>query len=355
MKTAYDVLGVPRNASDERIRTAFRKAAKACHPDHNAEDPTADLQIRQVIAAYEFLKIPHRRAAYDRHLRERRRERARQCAMAAVASVLRGSIVALVVSLSVSLSVSQSNTQDASTRPTPHTVSANVKADASQLPAADSRGREEVNEGRKSDWGAPSEHVPPHRPQAAGGFPPTAGPPELYAALAGQWGWEASGEPIASARLAHEAEFAPSEPVVRSNAAAPPSSNSLKKPSSKERGRNHGQRIKVTANQYRYNRLVTGDESQSQDQRGGKPNPGPSIGTQRKPLFFAQLTPKAFSAHPSNVTGAGARAGSHKARQIVVPNRAEAAAENLHRLYRTRYNAEAKTTVRNKLASRTDS
>jgi hypothetical protein len=280
------------------------------------------------------------------------------------ASVLRGSIVALVVSLSVSLSVSQSNTQDASAPPTPHALSAKVRLDASQVPAADNRGREELNKGRKSDWGAPSEHVPPHRPQAAGGFPPTAGPPELYAALARQWGWEASGEPIASAGLAHEAEFAPSGPAVRSNAAASLSSNSLKKPSSEERGRNHGPRIKVTAHQHRYDRLVTSDERQSQDQRGGKSNPGPSIGTQHKPpsargpseisalLFFAQLTPKTFSAHLSNVTGAGGRAGSHKAQQIVVPNRAEAAAENLHRLYRTRNISEAKWSARNKLASR---
>jgi curved DNA-binding protein CbpA len=367
MKTAYDVLGVPRNASDERIRTAFRKAAKACHPDHNAEDPTADLQIRQVIAAYELLRIPHRRAAYDRRLRERRRERARQCAMAAVASVLRGSIVALAVSLSVSLSVSQSNTQDASAPPTPHTESAKVRLDASQVPAADNRGREEVNKGRKSDWDAPSEHLSRHRPQAAGSFAPTAGPPELYAALARQWGLQGTGEPIASAGLAHEAEFAPSEPVVRSNAAAPLSSNSLKKPSSKVRGRNHGQRIKVTANQHRYNRLVTSDESQShyQYQRGGQSNPGPSETQHTLPLprgptdisalLFAKLTPKTFSAHPSKVTGAGGRAGSHNTQQIVGSNRAEAAAENPHRLCRTRHNAEAKTTVRNKLASRTDS
>jgi curved DNA-binding protein CbpA len=317
MKTAYDVLGVPRNASDERIRTAFRKAAKACHPDHNAEDPTADLQIRQVIAAYELLKIPHRRAAYDRRLRERRRERARQCAMAAVASVLRGSIVALVVSLSVSLSVSQSNTQDASAPPTPHTVSANVKPDASQVPATDNRGREEV----------------------------------------------ASGEPIASAGLAYEAEFAPSEPVVLRNAAATLSSNSLKKPSLEERGRNHGPRIKVTAHQQRYNRLIASDESQSHDQRGGKSNPGPSGSQHTLPLprgpsdisallFFAKLTPKTFSAHPAKVTGAGGRAGSHKTQKIFVSNRADAASENPRRLYRTQHNAEAKTTVRNKLASR---
>jgi hypothetical protein len=279
--------------------------------------------------------------------------------MAAVASVLRGSIVALVVSLSVSLSVSQSNTQDASAQPTPHTVSAKVRLDASQVPAADNRGHEELNKDRKSDWGAPSEHVPRHRPQAGGNFPPTAGPPELYTALARQWGLEASGEPIAG--LTRESEFAPSEPVVPSN--APLSSNSLKKPSFEERGRNHGPPIKVTAHQHRYNRLVTSDESQSHDQRGGKSNPGSSgsqhtlalprgLGEISALPFFTNLTPKTFSAHPSNVIGAGGRAGSHKARQIVMSNRVDAASENPRRLYRTRHNAEAKTTARNKLASR---
>ena len=72
MKTAYDVLGVHRNASHETIRTAFRKAAKACHPDLNVSDPTAELQVRVVITAYEILKNQQKRAAYDRHFRERR-------------------------------------------------------------------------------------------------------------------------------------------------------------------------------------------------------------------------------------------------------------------------------------------
>ena len=233
MKTAYDVLGVPRNASNERIGTAFRKAAKACRPDLNAGDPTAELQIRQVIIAYEILKTPHKRAAYDRYLRERRRERTRPFAMAAVSILLPGSIVAVAVSLWVW----QSNTQDVSVPPLlPPMVSGMVRPDASQQVAAvGPRGRQEVNSGRKSDWDAAPEHGPRHRPQAAGSLPPTAGPAELYAVLTRERGLEASGEPMAYAGLARETKLGRSELIVPIDAAAPPSSNSLKKPSLEER------------------------------------------------------------------------------------------------------------------------
>src|SRR5262245_46194919 len=64
----YDVLGVARNASEETIRGAFRKAVKACHPDVNAGDPTAEQRLREVITAYDVLKRPDQRAAYDRDL-----------------------------------------------------------------------------------------------------------------------------------------------------------------------------------------------------------------------------------------------------------------------------------------------
>src|SRR5262249_37693393 len=65
MKTPYEVLGVPRNATDEAIRMAFRRSVKACHPDHNVGDAAAEEQLRQIIAAYEMLKTPDQRAVYD--------------------------------------------------------------------------------------------------------------------------------------------------------------------------------------------------------------------------------------------------------------------------------------------------
>src|SRR5215510_1872434 len=107
MQTSYDVLGVPRYASDETIRTAFRKAAKAYHPDLNAGDPTREQQFKQVSAAYELLKTPQLRAAYDeglagyeRNLRSARRRRIWRFAAVPVAAVVSGGAVALGVSLS---------------------------------------------------------------------------------------------------------------------------------------------------------------------------------------------------------------------------------------------------------------
>ena len=106
MQTSYDVLRVPRNASDETIRAAFRKAAKAYHPDLNAGDPTREQQLKQIIAAYEVLRNPRQRAAYDeslaaceRYLRNSRRKRIQRLAAAPVAALVSGGVVALGVSL----------------------------------------------------------------------------------------------------------------------------------------------------------------------------------------------------------------------------------------------------------------
>jgi curved DNA-binding protein CbpA len=106
MQTSYDVLGVPRNASDETIRAAFRQAAKAYHPDLNAGDPTREQQFKQVSAAYELLRNPRQRAAYDqgllgyeRYLRSSRRKRIWRFAAAPVAALVSVAAVALGISL----------------------------------------------------------------------------------------------------------------------------------------------------------------------------------------------------------------------------------------------------------------
>ena len=72
MKTAYDILGVPRHADDKAIRAAYRRAAKVHHPDLNAGDKVAEQSFRQLAAAYEVLKDPQQRDAYDVSLRKRR-------------------------------------------------------------------------------------------------------------------------------------------------------------------------------------------------------------------------------------------------------------------------------------------
>ena len=62
----YDVLGVDRNAGDGEIKGAFRRLAKECHPDRCNGDPNAETRFKEVNEAYEALKDPQRRAAYDR-------------------------------------------------------------------------------------------------------------------------------------------------------------------------------------------------------------------------------------------------------------------------------------------------
>src|SRR5215470_642541 len=106
MQTAYDVLGVSRKASDEAIRTAFCKAAKAYHPDLNSGDTTKEQKLKQVIAAYHFLRNAELRSAYDQslatyeqYLRSRRRQRVQRFAAAPVAALVSGGVVALGVSL----------------------------------------------------------------------------------------------------------------------------------------------------------------------------------------------------------------------------------------------------------------
>ena len=65
----YAVLGVRRGASPDEIRTAYRRAARASHPDLHPGDTTAHERFKQVQVAYEVLGDPARRAAYDTPIR----------------------------------------------------------------------------------------------------------------------------------------------------------------------------------------------------------------------------------------------------------------------------------------------
>jgi molecular chaperone DnaJ len=61
----YDVLGLARGASEQDIKSAFRRLAKDCHPDRNAGDKAAEQKFKELGEAYEALRDPQKRAAYD--------------------------------------------------------------------------------------------------------------------------------------------------------------------------------------------------------------------------------------------------------------------------------------------------
>ena len=65
MADYYEVLGVDRDASADTIKKAFRKLARATHPDANPGDQEAEARFRDVAEAYEVLSDPDRRARYD--------------------------------------------------------------------------------------------------------------------------------------------------------------------------------------------------------------------------------------------------------------------------------------------------
>jgi len=65
----YDVLGVPKNASDEEIKKAYRKLAMKYHPDRNQGDAAkeAEVKFKEAKEAYEMLSDADKRAAYDQY------------------------------------------------------------------------------------------------------------------------------------------------------------------------------------------------------------------------------------------------------------------------------------------------
>jgi molecular chaperone DnaJ len=62
----YDLLGVSHDASEAEIKKAYRKLAMEYHPDRNSA-PEAEVRFKEITEAYEVLRDPQKRAAYDRY------------------------------------------------------------------------------------------------------------------------------------------------------------------------------------------------------------------------------------------------------------------------------------------------
>src|SRR5579871_3336973 len=61
----YDTLSVPRNASEEDIRKAYRKLARKYHPDLNPGEKSAEERFKNVQEAYDILSDAKKRQMYD--------------------------------------------------------------------------------------------------------------------------------------------------------------------------------------------------------------------------------------------------------------------------------------------------
>ena len=78
MATLYDLLGALPDDDADGLRAAFRKAAKASHPDVNPGDPEAAERFRRIVRANAILSDEQQRAAYDRLLEVARRQQSRE-------------------------------------------------------------------------------------------------------------------------------------------------------------------------------------------------------------------------------------------------------------------------------------
>jgi molecular chaperone DnaJ len=67
VRDPYDILGVDRSATQDELKSAFRRLASQHHPDKNPGDEGAHHRFKEINAAYQILSDPQKRAAFDRY------------------------------------------------------------------------------------------------------------------------------------------------------------------------------------------------------------------------------------------------------------------------------------------------
>ena len=63
----YEILGVSRSASNDEIKKSYRKLAMKYHPDKNSGDSKSEKKFKEISQAYEILKDPQKKSAYDQY------------------------------------------------------------------------------------------------------------------------------------------------------------------------------------------------------------------------------------------------------------------------------------------------
>jgi tetratricopeptide (TPR) repeat protein len=100
VQTLYELLGALPDDDADRLRAAFRSAAKSSHPDNNQGDPDAAQSFRRVVRAYAILRDERQRVAYDSLLIKADQKRAlssRRKPSSRIRNMLRDAIAATVI------------------------------------------------------------------------------------------------------------------------------------------------------------------------------------------------------------------------------------------------------------------